>query len=259
MDRGRGGPRHPGRADLALGRRAAVVSAGAGVARARDGGERFLLWLTMPPVLLFALMPLLGQRAIPHWFNSGWLFAFPLVGYWLSARSAGWLRTWSRASAALSSATVLVYLAAVIVGRSWFLPFAPSGVRDPSRFSYDWPDLRSALALAICVPARFRGGRQLARRRPSRRGAGAKSRSAPSPPTLADLLSSATPKHGSARTRSSSFPGRVSRRPARLDPLFRGGRSKRGFRGRPGGPRRACYHLGARANAHARLPLPYGP
>jgi len=111
-----------------------------------DGGERFLLWLATPPVVLFALMPLLGQSAIPHWFNSGWLFAFPLVGYWLSARSAGWLRGWSRASAALSAATVLVYLAAVIVGPSWFLPFAPSGVRDPSRFSYDWPDLRSAAA-----------------------------------------------------------------------------------------------------------------
>ena len=71
----------------------------------------------MPPVLLFALMPLLGQRAIPHWFNSGWLFAFPLVGGWLGARSAGRLRTWSRVSAALSAATVVLYLVAVHLGR----------------------------------------------------------------------------------------------------------------------------------------------
>ena len=109
-----------------------------------DSGERWLLWLIAPPVLLFALMPLLGQRAIPHWFNSGWIFAFPLAGDWLRARSVGWLRTWSRAAAALSAATVVLCLAAVIVGPARFIPFAQLGARDPTRFSYDWPDLRSA-------------------------------------------------------------------------------------------------------------------
>ena len=54
--------------------------------RSRDpnGGARLLLWLALPPLLLFALLPLVGQRAIPHWFNSGWLFAYPLAGAWLA-------------------------------------------------------------------------------------------------------------------------------------------------------------------------------
>jgi hypothetical protein len=123
-----------------------VVALARGARADADSGERFLLWLALPPVLLFALMPLLGQRAIPHWFNSGWLFAFPLVGGWLDARTAGRLRTWSRVSAALSAATVALYLVAVHFGPSRLLPFAPAGARDPTRFSYDWPDIRTAPA-----------------------------------------------------------------------------------------------------------------
>jgi hypothetical protein len=122
----------------------------AGLSRARHGdaggGERFLLWLVAPPALLFALIPLLGQRAIPHWFNSAWLFAFPLAGRWLSARSAAWLRGWSWSVAALSIAVVALYLAAVIVGPSRLVPFAPAGPRDPTRFSWDWPDVATFAA-----------------------------------------------------------------------------------------------------------------
>ena len=49
--------------------------------------ERFLLWLAAPPLVVFAVVPLLGQSVIPHWFDSGWLFAFPLAGAWLADRS----------------------------------------------------------------------------------------------------------------------------------------------------------------------------
>ena len=72
-------------------------------ARSRDpeSPSRFLLWLTGVPLLLFSAMPFLGERAIPHWYNSAWLFAFPLLGDWLSQKSAGWLRSWAIASAGL--------------------------------------------------------------------------------------------------------------------------------------------------------------
>ncbi len=43
--------------------------------RDADLPERFLLWQAIPPLVLFALMPLFGQRPIEHWWNSGWLFA----------------------------------------------------------------------------------------------------------------------------------------------------------------------------------------
>jgi hypothetical protein len=32
------------------------------------------------PLLFFVLMPFRGKLTIPHWFNLGWLFAFPLLG-----------------------------------------------------------------------------------------------------------------------------------------------------------------------------------
>ena len=111
-----------------------------------NSGERFLLWLAAPPLLLFALIPLLGQRAIPHWFNSGWLFAFPLAGRWLSARSEISLWRWSRVSAALAVLTVALYLAAVLVGTGKFVAMAPSGARDPTRFSHDWPSIAGQLS-----------------------------------------------------------------------------------------------------------------
>jgi hypothetical protein len=112
-----------------------------------DSSERYLLWLAAPQLLLFALLPLVGQRAIPHWFNSGWLFVFPLAGHWLAVLSPAKLRLWSRASVALSALTVALYLTAVIVGPARILAL-PSDARDPTRFSYDWSGLEDAPAWA---------------------------------------------------------------------------------------------------------------
>ncbi len=98
-----------------------------------DSGRRLLLWLAGPPVVYFALIPLLGQRAIPHWFNSGWLFAFPLAGAWIAERSKAFAGNWARASAALSLVVVGLYLAA-LGGLISFL-----GSRDPTRYAHDFP------------------------------------------------------------------------------------------------------------------------
>jgi hypothetical protein len=43
------------------------------------------------PLVLFVVMQFLGKRTIPHWFNLAWLFAFPLLGGWLSAKPVAWL------------------------------------------------------------------------------------------------------------------------------------------------------------------------
>jgi 4-amino-4-deoxy-L-arabinose transferase-like glycosyltransferase len=103
----------------------------------RDSGEKYLLWLALPALLLFALLPLQGQRAIPHWFNSGWLFAFPLCGAWLAERGAG--RTiWAKATVVLSAAMAALYAPAVGFGLAALLP---AGVRDPTHYAYDWPSL----------------------------------------------------------------------------------------------------------------------
>ena len=119
----------------------------AGLARASRRGadrqERFLLWLAAPPLVLFAAMPLFGQRPISHWFNSGWLFAFPLAGAWLAQRTPAFRRRFRFAATALAGVVFTLYLAGVLLG-----PITLKGVRDPTRGMYDWPanTLREAYA-----------------------------------------------------------------------------------------------------------------
>jgi hypothetical protein len=103
-----------------------------------DSGARLLLWLSLPPLLLFAALPLVGQRAIPHWFNSGWIFCFPLAGAWLASLTAGAQRLWAKICVALSASAFALYLAAVTLGPATFLPEELSKFRDPTATSYDW-------------------------------------------------------------------------------------------------------------------------
>jgi hypothetical protein len=121
--------------------------------RDADGGERFLIWLAAPTLLLFALLPLLGQRAIPHWFNSGWLFAFPLIGRWLSLRPTYRLGRWASTSAALTTVAALLYAAYVTVGPFWRGGDRPAPAHDPTEWSYDWHGLREAAAWQASGPS----------------------------------------------------------------------------------------------------------
>jgi hypothetical protein len=113
--------------------------------RNASSAERFLLWLVTVPLVLLVVMQLLGKRTIPHWFNLAWLFAFPLLGGWLSAKPVPWLRAWAPKSAALSVAMFAAYIAYVIGG-----PFWPASINarfsDPTQWSYNWHGLTEATA-----------------------------------------------------------------------------------------------------------------
>jgi Dolichyl-phosphate-mannose-protein mannosyltransferase len=111
-----------------------LAGLGGAFRRGADVRQRFLLWLAAPPLIFFALIPLLGERAISHWFNSGWLFAFPLAGRWLAERSPRFLQRFLALSVSLSALIIVGYLAALLLG-----PFDLKGVRDPTRGMYDWP------------------------------------------------------------------------------------------------------------------------
>ena len=89
--------------------------------KSRDAGsaQRFLLWLVAVPLLLFSSLPFVGRTSIPHWFNSAWLFAFPLLGLWLERQSAKWLRSWAAPSAALTALTFVLFTAYLIEGPLW--------------------------------------------------------------------------------------------------------------------------------------------
>jgi hypothetical protein len=113
-----------------------------------DRAERFLLWLVAPPLALFVLMPLFGHGVLPHWFASAWLFAFPLTGEWLSEKSASWLQSWARWTAALTAATAVAYILAMNLGLPWFMALLPADARDPTELAYDWPDVSRTPAWA---------------------------------------------------------------------------------------------------------------
>jgi hypothetical protein len=108
--------------------------------------ERFLLWLVVMPLLFFVLMPFRGKLAIPHWFNLGWLFAFPLLGRWLSAKPEKWLHAWAPKCAALSAAVFAAYVAYVVAGPLWLAAGINVRFRDPTQWSYDWRGLTEATA-----------------------------------------------------------------------------------------------------------------
>ena len=138
----------------ALGAQIALLSPWVGVplmlalwnaARSRDAGSpaRFLLWLAGVPLLLFSAMPFMGQTAIPHWYNSAWLFAFPLLGSWLNKKSAGWLKSWAIASAALTALSFAVFTTYIAQGPFWQ---AAKAKRDATEWSYGWRGLKESLA-----------------------------------------------------------------------------------------------------------------
>ena len=96
--------------------------------------EKFLLWLAAPPLVAFAVLPLLGQKQIAHWFDSGWLFTFPLAGLWLANRSPLFQLRYAIACVALAIVSVIVYLVAINFASGLF-PNAP----DPERHNREWP------------------------------------------------------------------------------------------------------------------------
>ena len=106
-------------------------------------GERLMLWLSAPTLIFFAVLPFFGQRAIPHWFNSGWLFAYPLLGAWLAGLSPRWAKGFAVASCGLTALCVALYVPLTI----WGLPsWTPAGVRDPTAGAYDWPSVAASRA-----------------------------------------------------------------------------------------------------------------
>jgi hypothetical protein len=75
-----------------------------------------------------------------------WLFAFPLLGRWLSAKPEEWLRAWAPKCAALSATLFAAYVAYVVAGPFWAATSINIRFRDPTQWSYDWRGLTEATA-----------------------------------------------------------------------------------------------------------------
>lgn len=127
-----------------------MVIAAYGALRQGRAAERswYCLCLAMPAIVIFTVVPLWGDRGLPHWQMPGWLMLFPVLGDHLARKAAVSTRprTW-----AITSAAMLAVLAFLIVGHAatgYGRTLFPSllGQRDPTLEALEWTPLRAELA-----------------------------------------------------------------------------------------------------------------
>lgn len=113
--------------------------------REAANAERLLAWQAVPPLLVFSLLPLMGERPIAHWFNASWLMAFPLAGAWMAEQSALFQRRFGILSAGLAAGMFLLYITALTLP-----PLAIAGMRNATEGMIDYPaaPLRNAFHMS---------------------------------------------------------------------------------------------------------------
>jgi hypothetical protein len=126
-----------------------MVVAAYGALRAGRAADRswYCLCLAAPTVLLFTLVPLWGDRGLPHWQMPGWLMLYPVLGEHLARQSLVRRRPsiWAIASAAslIVVSIVVVGHAATGYGRLLFPAVFAKG--DPTLEALQWGPLRREL------------------------------------------------------------------------------------------------------------------
>ena len=113
-----------------------------------DDRTRLCLWLGLPIVVLFTVVPLWGDQGMPHWPMPGWLLLFPLLGAWLAKveTTSTWPRTWLVASAGLT--VLLAALSASDSATGWVGSTFPRVFQhgDPTIESVEWTGAHSYMA-----------------------------------------------------------------------------------------------------------------
>jgi hypothetical protein len=117
--------------------------------RAGRRSERswFCICLGLPTIVVFTIVPLWGDRGLPHWAMPGWLMLYPLLGDYLERATP---KDPSPRRWAVISAVLLVALAALAVshtatgfGRKLFPAAFARG--DPTLEAVEWTALRDEL------------------------------------------------------------------------------------------------------------------
>jgi hypothetical protein len=129
---------------------ALLICAGIGAVRRgrRDARTWFCLMAAAPTIILFTLLPLLGNRGLPHWPMPGWLLLFPVLGEQLARANADgkrWPRTWAAWSAGVLA--MLWIIAASDAATAWVKDAVPRAFpkTDPTYEAIDWKRLRTDL------------------------------------------------------------------------------------------------------------------
>lgn len=107
----------------------------------------FCLCLGLPTIVLFTLVPLWGDRGLPHWQMPGWLMLFPVLGDHLAREAAVRRRPriWAIASAVSLAIVSIVFIGHASTGFGRVLAPAVFAKRDPTLEAYEWTPLRSEL------------------------------------------------------------------------------------------------------------------
>ncbi len=107
----------------------------------------YCLCLGLPTIVFFTVIPLWGDRGLPHWPMSGWLMLYPILGAYLDRLAAKGTapRRW-----AFTAAALLVVLTAIAVGHAatgYGKLLLPAAFRhgDPTVEAIAWTPLRTAL------------------------------------------------------------------------------------------------------------------
>jgi 4-amino-4-deoxy-L-arabinose transferase-like glycosyltransferase len=107
----------------------------------------YCLCLAAPTIAIFTIVPLWGDRGLPHWQMPGWLMLYPVLGDYLDREAVVRRRPiiW-----AVTSAALLVALAFLIVGHAatgYGRLLFPAGFAkgDPTLEALDWTPLRAEL------------------------------------------------------------------------------------------------------------------
>jgi 4-amino-4-deoxy-L-arabinose transferase-like glycosyltransferase len=112
----------------------------------RVGREREQTWyclcLAVPTIMLFTVVPLWGDRGLPHWSMPGWLMLYPVLGDYLAYRD--WPPRWAINSAALMVGLTIVIIGHAVTGYGRLI-FPSVLARDPTLEAFEWTPLRTQL------------------------------------------------------------------------------------------------------------------
>jgi hypothetical protein len=108
--------------------------------------ERLLVWLAVPPIVVFALISAWSsQRVLYHWAAPGYLMLFPLLGGAIDCRLD---RVWVRGLLAGTAALVLTSVAVIAtqIETDWLGGSLSAVMRkDPTAEGFDWTSLHDDL------------------------------------------------------------------------------------------------------------------
>lgn len=125
-----------------------VIAAYHALRRGRaDERSWYCLCLGLPAIVLFTLIPLWGDKGLPHWQMSGWLILFPVLGDFLAreAEVRDRPRRWAIHSAVLLVAVAVLVIGHAATGYARLLFPAVFAKGDPTLEAYEWAPLRDEL------------------------------------------------------------------------------------------------------------------